>query len=79
MEPQQRPYAAPHHSWSDRERLLLSLLLWAASRDAGGGGRDPMGRLRLAVLLQSGAFLYDPRAHALRPCGAQDLRTRRDR
>lgn len=75
MEPQPQPLATSLRC-TDRERLLLSLLLWAVSHGQ-DRRRDPMARLHLAVLLPAGAFVYDPRAHALRANRAQDLRVAR--
>jgi hypothetical protein len=59
------------------EALLLPRLLWAASHDRQGPA-IAAGRLQLLTVLEAGTLLYDPRAHALRPVCAIDLRIPRE-
>jgi len=76
MEP--NPLASLFRVSDERERLLLSHLLWTASHGP-KAGRDPSARLHLFVALEAGCFAYDPRAHALRPHLLADVRLPRDR
>ena len=75
MEPRSRPAVSP--AFGRQEALLLPRLLWAASHDR-SERVVAAGRLQLVTVLEAGALLYEPRAHALRPLRAMDLRIPRE-
>jgi hypothetical protein len=75
MEPRSRPVLSP--VLDRHEALLLPRLLWAASHDRSERA-IAAGRLQLVTVLEAGALVYDPRAHALRALCAVDLRIPRE-
>jgi len=74
MAPRSRP--TPPHDLEGQEEMLLPRLLWAACHDRSEHA-IAAGRLQLVAALETGAWLYDPRAHALRPLLGEDLRIAR--